>query len=716
MSGNSDHIVQSIAAVDRSVASEKKPTEMEISVPFPNRTVVNPKWGPGSGNSVEMLYTINNILLRASGDNVDRVTIRQGRGPVLNYEEGLRVTVANAKAAQGTLALNVSSAENALKTKRDRLSEVSASKGLKEIQEAQTLEKDIREYEIRLSEARSHLAVVAKMLNHLEPGLTHCRLPVVKSSQQGVTLVSPLGDEVKKTIAGNKGVKEFLAKNALKTSLFITAPPEAWDDKARKPNKLPSNIVDALMKHNDIAERSKAVKEEELAWYEMVVSYNKSCPSSKRISLPKELWFRKYGGPKKAPKSPKPPALPLPKIASPESQRTDVLFGEESNLVQTCINLVQSVMPLLKVVDNEPHYKEVHDRFKSWNAKVHGLEQHGSLQEAVNYVEEILSRKVDIPAQVRDNYDVLATHASPGEGEVTTPPMPDEKDKILQIKGTSMEWVQYPHMAIPDGSVLGMVKRSGYCYYTQEPITLPEGLDSKSAKQELPPQPEPGSSKQNKNQAQPSKKGKEKAEVPPKTTGITADDLNKENPANVKGAPSAPKLSEEERARIRKGLKIPPAMTPDDWNLLDDQAKKAAAKQRSIPKWATRLIIDHPNALSELEAGKILNAKMAKEKYKSAVPKQAAQAKATEGWLKLREKFGKEPLYSNPVTPKGKQFLKEFNDLKKKLGESPAFPTPRERKRSASVDNDRRRTSDASSDPFSSMMKIWMMKMMSEMK
>jgi hypothetical protein len=155
--------------------------------------------------------------------------------------------------------------------------------------------------------------------------------------------------------------------------------------------------------------------------------------------------------------------------------------------------------------------------------------------------------------------------------------------------------------------------------------------------------------------------------------------LEQDNPLRVKGEPKSKALSEGQRKQLRSFFKLEEESVPADrWATLSSKEKANALKERSIPRWATEVVLRDGRNLPKVLAGEITkeNANSAPRSPKVARTKQASAA--LEAWLQLKSDFKGTPLLKRPQTGKEKAFYKRYASLVEAYGEQPSFPKPRD--------------------------------------
>jgi hypothetical protein len=201
--------------------------------------------------------------------------------------------------------------------------------------------------------------------------------------------------------------------------------------------------------------------------------------------------------------------------------------------------------------------------------------------------------------------------------------------------------------------------------------TLPWGKMTAEARKEreaaLAKKPEPA-----KTPSKTAPKGKtvkvaEKPEEKPRSAPVERQD-----PLKATQEPLTDK--EEKQLRMHFGLKAP--YEESALKSLSLKERDAKLKETTIPRWAVAAvmaerqnlpaILDGSLTLELFKAGKFLRRR-----------KQSSQQYITGRWQALKAKYENTQLLEKPRTPKEKNFRKEFDLLRKEVGEHPALPKPR---------------------------------------
>jgi len=173
---------------------------------------------------------------------------------------------------------------------------------------------------------------------------------------------------------------------------------------------------------------------------------------------------------------------------------------------------------------------------------------------------------------------------------------------------------------------------------------------------------------------------KESKKTPSSTKGgEVKDPLSMENPLRVKGEPKSKALSNDQREQLRSFFKLEKEPVPSDrWAALSSKDKATELKKRSIPKWATEVVLRDGRNLSRILAGEITKdtANSVPRSPKAALTKNSSAA--LEAWLQLKADFKGTPLLSKPQSGKEKAFFKRFTSLKAEYGEQACFPKPKD--------------------------------------
>jgi hypothetical protein len=64
-------------------------------------------------------------------------------------------------------------------------------------------------------------------------------------------------------------------------------------------------------------------------------------------------------------------------------------------------------------------------------------------------------------------------------------------------------------------------------------------------------------------------------------------------------------LTEEQRADLRKFFKLQPPLPKEEWAALSSKEKRAVSERSSIPRWATATVVQRPDLLQEIIAGRV---------------------------------------------------------------------------------------------------------------
>jgi hypothetical protein len=555
------------------------------------------------------------------------------------------------------------------------------------------------------------------------------RSPVISASRGGVIIITPVPREKSGVaIYPSSEMKEFLLSRLDKGNPFLDLPESRWSKDRKCPTALTNSVISSLTKAKTWVEKFSGAVPSEIANWWAIIGYNSARPSGSRIPLPKVLEPPAYGpsyGPqmghpgKSKQGASREPQAQLPR--RPVIDRTSALAG-----LRALLNLYKSFK---KLATYQEAYREgdLDLGVLTWArlllpkeeaVALSGLDHLSSLQldNEIAGLGEILYA-VGTPAAGGDEVlqSLAALEAKLGNAvqvpdgycEYGALHVPADAPAIT-VKGTTFEGI-HDLYSLPEGVTLGATRVGPSLYVTQREVTIPTGLDNPKPDPKVPPPipprniysplsvseprapaaPTPG----------PSRKGKER-----ETAVVEGKDiLSAINPAKVEGIPpSRPGLPEEIRSAAREQLKLPDPLTPEQWIALSKEDKKKESSKRALPRWAVRVLLADPKLLGRL--GKDIDASNAHEFYakkdskgkETAEPSQLlTQRETVERWSQLKEKFSGTDLVSNPTTPRGKAFLKEFQKLKKLAGDSKALPPLRERK------EDRRRAGGDEAGPSS---------------
>jgi hypothetical protein len=135
-------------------------------------------------------------------------------------------------------------------------------------------------------------------------------------------------------------------------------------------------------------------------------------------------------------------------------------------------------------------------------------------------------------------------------------------------------------------------------------------------------------------------------------------------------------LTDKEESKLRKHFGLKPPCEPETLKSLPPKERDAKLKESTIPRWAVAAtlaerknlsaILDGTLTLELFKAGKFLRAS-----------KKSSQKYITDRWQALKAKYENTSLLEKPRTPKEKNFRKEFDLLRKEVGEHPSLPKPR---------------------------------------
>jgi hypothetical protein len=243
--------------------------------------------------------------------------------------------------------------------------------------------------------------------------------------------------------------------------------------------------------------------------------------------------------------------------------------------------------------------------------------------------------------------------------------------------------------------------REGQIYYTMEKfgaVYRALGAVPGSSKQAAPlptPPPPPKQPAQGKlkektalvREPSPASSGKKKGKLPavpqtgtPPEEGETqrAHPVQQDNPLGVTGGPKSKALLESQRLALRKFFELKEGLVPAvEWSLMDNKARAASLKERSIPRWATAAVLRDPENLPLILSGKLNKDNAAVPSRKS--PSSHSAARALEAWQQLKSDFQGVTLFRNPATAKEKAFKRRFDQLVVEYGTQQCFPKPKDR-------------------------------------
>jgi len=753
MAGNTEHILATIAAVARSVASEKKPIMEEIELLHPSRTVVNPRLAKAAGLDLDVYFQWNNYI--QSGTMTKKVVIRANRPAQVSFEGTLRVTLANARAALARRKLERESLHTEVETLREQIAQLASSRKIKDIQSCEEKQKELKVLSDKLSLADEEVRMFTPMLKKPE-GDTHVHLPKALPPQDGIAISMrvPVGEGNNPRFP-SADMKKFMTSLWGKPDVFLESPEGSVLDSG-KPKPLPEPITTLLVAMRP-QDRLAQASIDALAWWYVILTYNHSRPQAKRVALHRSLWFAKY-----APVSS--PTRPTPSTSGSAGGAPDIggVVGAAPNLAamqemayfqELCVWAAHGLYAFdswhSAGADTAKHCegfpleaRPVDDPLKDMgpgpkyfaNLVAYGTASHPSQFTRADAL-AMRARWSEVPRTNSTGVKAILSSVTAQLGKLkpSAPPVvtsmlevPDSPNHIIDVKGTRFEAI--PEIdSIPEGKMLACLRKGSSVYVSHAEARMEKAADKRSLSLPPPEKASPVASTSRKGKERdPAERPEQKKKTPDASKDETVgaqDVLDTLNPAKVVNPPRSQQLTDEQRSRVRKALKLLEDLVPPaQWEAMDSQAKAAAAKKRSIPHWATAFVLSDPAALRVLEDGEVKSAKEAASWKKAKGPKTSPQSEITHKWLKLREKYKGEALVSNPVTPKEKQFFKEYTDLKKSVGESAALPVPKERTRARSPSPNRGRSaqrnatsSSSSDDTLDQMMKLLTLKMMRDM-
>jgi hypothetical protein len=747
MAGNTEHIQATIAAVARSVASEKKPIMEEYELLHPSRTVVNPRLAQKAGMDLDVYFQWNNYI--RSGTLAKKVVVRPSRVAQVSFEGTLRVTLATAKAAHATRKLERATLLDGVVALREQIEALSSSRKIKDIESSELKQKELEVLTGTLERADQQLSIYASMLKKPEHE-THVYLPKAVPPQDGITISMRVPVDGANPRFPPADMKQFMARLWGSPDLFLVAPEAAVSD-AGKPKPLPVADADQLIAMRP-QDRLAQASSEVVAWWYVILTHNHSSTLAKRTALPRALWFAKYA-PASSPTRKAPGAQTakpvLPDLGTPPSGAAQLAAlpptqffqqaafwatiglwafggwhqgGADSTHGEKFPEKPATTAAEFNSLDTGAQF--IMNAFAKSQGKKNGL---GICRKDIMGARASWS---EIPSNssdgVRTGVAAFAAHL----GALTPPPaaassyleVPEPPRHIIEVKGSKFEAI--PEFdSIPEGKMLACLRQGTSVYISHAETQMERAADKRSLSLPPPEKTSPVASTSNKG------KGRDPAERPEKKKSTEAgssekvgaqDVLDTLNPAKVVNPPRSAQLTDEQRTQIRLGLKLlDDIVPPAEWEVMDSKSKTAAVKRRAIPHWASALVLSDPDALRAIKDGEVKTAKEAAMWSKARAPKTSPQSEVTQKWLKLREKFKGESLWSNPATPKEKQFLKEFTDLKKSVGESASLPVPKERGRNRSPSPQRGRSAQRSAtpstsagDPFDNMIKLMTLQML----
>jgi len=178
------------------------------------------------------------------------------------------------------------------------------------------------------------------------------------------------------------------------------------------------------------------------------------------------------------------------------------------------------------------------------------------------------------------------------------------------------------------------------------------------------------------------------------------DPLLNENPAQVKNAPApyhGDRITKEQLSALKKALKLVEDPLPTNFSSLSKDEQKAERAKRAVPKWATAAVSADPLNLGKIAKGEISKTtplppgkprsetKMQQLEKNSKAPRAGPSETMGMRWKTLKDSFKDVGLYSNPRSPKEKQFLAAYQKLLTSGGENERRQLPKPRRRPANL-------------------------------
>jgi hypothetical protein len=135
-------------------------------------------------------------------------------------------------------------------------------------------------------------------------------------------------------------------------------------------------------------------------------------------------------------------------------------------------------------------------------------------------------------------------------------------------------------------------------------------------------------------------------------------------------------LSKADEGALRKYFAVPRMPSPAELESLPAEEQKEAISKAQLPKWAVAAVLAHHDNLGAIKAGDLT-----KDKFNAGIFKREAkttsQIDVTKKWLAIKNKFDGISLLEKPRSPKEVAFRKEYDALKKEVGDHPALPKPK---------------------------------------
>jgi len=135
-------------------------------------------------------------------------------------------------------------------------------------------------------------------------------------------------------------------------------------------------------------------------------------------------------------------------------------------------------------------------------------------------------------------------------------------------------------------------------------------------------------------------------------------------------------LSQQEEKKLRKFFGLKPPAEPSELEGLPPKERAAKLKLSTIPKWAVAATKADRENLSAILSGSLNSELFQAGKFKRQ-GKALTQDKIVARWAAIKLRFEGVPLLEKPRSKREVAFKKEYDALKKEVGEHPCLPKPK---------------------------------------
>jgi len=153
------------------------------------------------------------------------------------------------------------------------------------------------------------------------------------------------------------------------------------------------------------------------------------------------------------------------------------------------------------------------------------------------------------------------------------------------------------------------------------------------------------------------------------------DKLSESDPLKLKPKP----LEAKEEAKLRKHFGLSEQPKPAELEPLNAKERKELLSKSQLPKWAVAAVLADRENLKSILDGSLTLEKFQAGKY-SRGAKKLTQPQIAAKWNDLKKRYEGFQLLEKPRSEKEKKFRKDFDLLKKEVGDHPSLPTPKDKR------------------------------------